>query len=439
MAAPIRTQLLTFLAKATEESDAQAIAQSIGRQAKSVSEALSRLGTEGLAEKGATKGSWVITDAGREEEARIKTLEQEAAEAEDQEPAVPSQADLFRGIGERLGAGGRKGDTRLEPLVYYVQRTANLDDLNSVWNALTEMGVANDVKKRWIKLYAQTIPGKEIPEDLKEKLEAGQEGEKVKAGTADDIPPKPKRFSLVDDQIIGDPEGDLNFKEALQLLAHNKGASPEHAESLAVSLSKLGPEMLTTILAAMTPLIAQGSSAQDNPLILALETRIEQLADAKHDADMEALRSEFRGAQRSPEMDLQIQTLGQQLSELRESLHQEQLANIQQQNKAAVDGLMGEIQKLSDRLTATAQGRQAENRYGIIEKIVEKGTGELSGIRQDLRGLGETILAKGATPRPRTQKEKAGFGSGLDKGIDKAHRAKTLADELWFGSKEQNA
>jgi len=27
-----------------------------------------------------------------------------------------------------------------------------------------EMGVANDVKKRWIKLYAQNLPGKEIPE-----------------------------------------------------------------------------------------------------------------------------------------------------------------------------------------------------------------------------------------------------------------------------------
>jgi hypothetical protein len=32
------------------------------------------------------------------------------------------------------------------------------------------MGVANDAKKRWIKLYAQTIPGKEIPEELREKL-----------------------------------------------------------------------------------------------------------------------------------------------------------------------------------------------------------------------------------------------------------------------------
>jgi len=27
------------------------------------------------------------------------------------------------------------------------------------------MGVANDVKKRWIKLYAQNLPGKEIPEE----------------------------------------------------------------------------------------------------------------------------------------------------------------------------------------------------------------------------------------------------------------------------------
>ena len=86
---------------------------------------------------------------------------------------IPSQADLFRPIGEKLGVGRGKGEVRLDAIIYYVQRTANLDNLNSVWNALTEMGVANDVKKRSIKLYALNLPGKEIPEDLKEKIETG--------------------------------------------------------------------------------------------------------------------------------------------------------------------------------------------------------------------------------------------------------------------------
>jgi hypothetical protein len=36
------------------------------------------------------------------------------------------------------------------------------------------MGVANNAKKRWITLYAQNLPGKQIPSELKEKLETGQ-------------------------------------------------------------------------------------------------------------------------------------------------------------------------------------------------------------------------------------------------------------------------
>ena len=46
-----------------------------------------------------------------------------------EEGEVPSQADLFRSVGERLGIGGKKGE------IYYVQRRADLDNLNSLWNA----------------------------------------------------------------------------------------------------------------------------------------------------------------------------------------------------------------------------------------------------------------------------------------------------------------
>ena len=47
-----------------------------------------------------------------------------------------------------------------------------MEDLDSVWNALTEMGVVSDVKKRWIKLYSQTLSDKKISEDLSKKLES---------------------------------------------------------------------------------------------------------------------------------------------------------------------------------------------------------------------------------------------------------------------------
>jgi hypothetical protein len=53
------------------------------------------------------------------------------------EITVPSQTDILREVGERLGVGRKKGDIRLDAITYYVQRTANLDNLSSVWNALT--------------------------------------------------------------------------------------------------------------------------------------------------------------------------------------------------------------------------------------------------------------------------------------------------------------
>lgn len=75
--------------------------------------------------------------------------------------------DLFKPIGGRLGVGVEKGGISLDALAYYAQRTADLDNRNSAWNALTEMGIANDVKKRWIKLYAQDSPNKENPDNLR--------------------------------------------------------------------------------------------------------------------------------------------------------------------------------------------------------------------------------------------------------------------------------
>ena len=55
-------------------------------------------------------------------------------------------------------------------IVKWVERTPNLDDIESVWNTLTDMGVDNPAKKRWITLYSQDLLGK-TTDELKEKLE----------------------------------------------------------------------------------------------------------------------------------------------------------------------------------------------------------------------------------------------------------------------------
>ena len=244
-------KVLEFLYEVDKPVKPKEIGDQIGEGAMNIGKDLYDLSKRrGLAVK-LDDGSWEITTGGRDyvesggqpkaeptAETKAESIAESAAESAAEpkaepkaEPtevgeAVPSQADLFTGIGERLGVGGRKGDVKLEAIIYYVQRTADLDNLSSVWNALTEMGVANDVKKRWIKLSAQNLPGKEIPKELKEKLEEGLEPEKVK-GEAGEIPPKPNRFSVVGGEIIGDPEGDYNFKEALQYFAQQRGVQDE--------------------------------------------------------------------------------------------------------------------------------------------------------------------------------------------------------------------
>ena len=182
---PRTLKVLEALSKMTEPSSPADIGITIEVSPRDTGKTLYDLGKGGLAQKPDDKKSLrLITDKGRKyienppvlsERPLEPTLEPTTqADLAEEVLTVPSQSDLFKSIGERLGVGTKKGDIRLEAITYYVQRTANLDNLSSVWNALTEMGVANDVKKRWIKIYAQSIPGKEIPEELKEKLETGQ-------------------------------------------------------------------------------------------------------------------------------------------------------------------------------------------------------------------------------------------------------------------------
>ena len=61
------------------------------------------------------------------------------SEAEKKEGIViPSQADIFRSIAQQLGitkAEEAKGGTTLEGIINFVERTADMDDLDSLWNA----------------------------------------------------------------------------------------------------------------------------------------------------------------------------------------------------------------------------------------------------------------------------------------------------------------
>ncbi|GAI83992.1 unnamed protein product, partial [marine sediment metagenome] len=145
---------------------------------------------------------------------------------------------------------------------------------------------------------------------------------------------------------------------------------------------------------------------------------------------METLQKDIREGQKStPE----IQALTQQLDQLRDTLHNEQLARIQEQNATSSKELAGYIGRLEQQIKAIAEGKQVESRIGLLSKVVDAGTEELKGIRSDLKPLAQSFLERGAAPGEKTAVEKKGFGTGLDKGIERAHEATELEDSLFFG------
>lgn len=245
------------------------------------------------------------------------------------------------------------------------------------------MGVANDVKKRWIKIYAQNLPGGEIPEELREKLEGG-EPEKIKTD-AEGVSPKPKRFSVVGGEIMGDSEGDYSFKEALQCVAQQKGASPDEAGSMALELSKAGPEMLTSILSAITPLIKkEPQQGSEGELLAKLDSlgllrksgeegkgtqigvldQLNQLGLLKKTGDGEGSET--------------IKALQMEVKELRDSLQRQEMDTI----KNVVVSLSNQMSEM--RKEMSTQGK-LEGRYALMDKTITAIDNQLSGIRSDAR------------------------------------------------------
>ena len=373
-------------------------------------------------------------------EKSVETVPPQITPADETLMAIPSQADIFKSIGERLGFAKSVSDKRelsLGTVVDYVRSLADMDDLDSIERNLIEQNVPKDIRTRWLKLYAQSLPAKdvEMSPELKERLGLQEGEEKPARGRKRE----PQFYNVVGGRMYPDPEGEHTFSHALQLMAIEKGASATQAAELAASLAKTPTEIITTLL----PLLTREPTpppTQDNTMILALQARIEQLADGKHEAEMASLRAEMKSGQRSPESDQQAKAFTQQINDLKESLHNEQLVRIQEQNQNSINALVVEMNKLKEQIVAGVQGKQAESKIGLMSETVKLAAEEIRGARQDAKAMVPAILtrlnqgAQGAPVKKRSANEKAGFGTGLDKGIEKARAASSLEDELFFGN-----
>ena len=407
-------KVLAYLYDTEEVVRPKDIAEAIGESPQNVGKDLHSLKQRGLADSEG-EGQWKITPEGRErieggEPKETGKKEREKEEGKETTGTIPSQSDLFRSIGEKLGVGSRKGDIRLDAIAYYVQRTADLDNLTSVWNALIEMGIASDVRKRWIKLYSQNLPGREIPEELREKLEGG-EPERIKA-EAGEIAAKPKRFSVVGGEIIGDPEGEFNFREALQYIAQQKGASPNEASSMALEVSRMGPEMFTALLSAVTPLISKEAPRSDMDTVLKLTEAGLLKKSGNEDASAQTVR-----------------VLELQIKELKDAMQKQDMDNLKNV-VVSLNNQMGELRK------EIQTQSHLEGRYALMDKTITTIDSQITGMRSDARPLFDTLARSAggkSEPTRRSPEEKAKIAKGLKVAVAQERRARQLEDKLLFG------
>ena len=373
-----------------------------------------------------------------------------------QELIVPSQAVILRDIGERLGISvgtPKKGEgATLDAIIYYVERTADMNNLTQVWNSITSMGIPNHIIKRWITLYAQTLEHKEIPEELKEKLENIAEKDKVASTEKGEAPPKPKRFILIGNEIIGDPEGDLNYNQALQQRAQNLGAAPAEANTAATIIEalKVGPEMSTSLLTVLLPLLTKEPPKHDDSALLQfitaqqtgsqnqmqmLQQMIMTATEEKHKAEFEGLKVMITTGQKPPETEALRDTFTKQIDGLKDALHQQQLDNEKREREIMKEQFQEQMRRMEQQILASSQSKQIDSKFGIMHDMMQGILGEAKGVRTDVKPLVEGLIARGQPPPPpRTAEQKQAFKRGLDRGIQRAQEATRLEDKLFFSA-----
>lgn len=124
----------------------------------------------------------------------------------------------------------------------------NMQDLTYVWDALSGMALRPDVSRRIFNMWSHVI-NQPIPEGIAAQVKP--QGTEL-AGGATKAPARQHLFTVVDDKMIADPEGDLTFSEARIMLAENaaRKVAPD-----------VGKDKLSDIIGAITPFIERREGA----------------------------------------------------------------------------------------------------------------------------------------------------------------------------------
>ena len=185
------------------------------------------------------------------------------------EGVLPGAYEKFKAIGSQLGIG----EPLLTSYTDYIWQLGGSDNINRVYDGLHGLGLRHDIVQRWTRLYGGFL-GQPLP----------QLGE---AGTA--TPAATKKFSVVNDEIMPDEEGDYTFTQALRLLSTKTGGGDD-TKALLVGIYKKLTEGETGGLAALKDEVRQLREDRSRAEIAVVATSLQGVR-----AELVAIKNEQRG------------------------------------------------------------------------------------------------------------------------------------------------
>ena len=278
---PSQEKILVYLSEHPDGAQFNGIVAMLGSTPSGTSNFLKSMSSIGHI-KSQGEGLWEITDTGLEainKESKkvvekVETVREvgdvmvHTDESEERKP-LPGEYEKFQSICQSVGI---RGDF-IRTISDYMF-TGTMHNLKYVWDALQGMALRPDVTRRifnaWSHVINQPIP----PEIAKQVAPAIAEAEK-----AGEKAEREKKYIVVGEEIIADPDGDFSFGQARSLVAMTV------AGKVAPGTSQ---EKLSELIQVLEPIYTKREAAESTLETKKQETTVVQAA-------IEALREKSSG------------------------------------------------------------------------------------------------------------------------------------------------
>lgn len=279
---PSQEKILVYLSEHPDGAQFNGIVAMLGSTPSGTSNFLKSMSSIGHI-KSQGEGLWEITDAGLEainKEKKDTTVRAEGIvrevgdvmvhtdESEERKP-LPGEYEKFQSICQSVGI---RGDF-IRTISDYMF-TGTMHDLNYVWGALQGMALRPDVTRRLFNAWSHVI-NQPVPAEIAKQVIPGI----AEAEKASEKAEKEKKYIVVGEEIIADPDGDFSFGQARSLVAMTV------AGRVAPGTSQ---EKLSELIQVLEPIYAKREASEATLEVKKQETTIVQAA-------IEALREKGGG------------------------------------------------------------------------------------------------------------------------------------------------